>query len=147
MTNKYKIIKSWENNLETRKLKFYKLFNDRYQEQKYLRVIKNFEQRKQFTKFRISNRQLAIETGRYLRQIIEVNQKICMFCDRNETETEEHLLYICLLYDTLRFEFFQKIDMSIPVNDTEIRICTKKILKFENHVVLQMFSTKAEHRH
>ena len=73
---------------------------------------------------------MAIETGRYQRQRIEVNQRICIFCDRNETETEEHLLYICPLYDTLRFEFFQKIDMSIPVNDTEIRIYTKKDNEF-----------------
>ena len=87
-----------------------------------MRVIGNFEQRKRFTKFRISNHQLAIETGRYQRQRIEVNQRICIFCDKNETETEEHLIYISPLYETLRYQFFQKIDMGIPVNDTEIRI-------------------------
>ena len=30
---------------------------------------------------------------------------------------------------------FQKIDMSIPVNDTENRTCTKKILNFENQSI------------
>mgnify|MGYP001792873606 CR=1 FL=1 len=131
MTNEY--LNIWKTNLETSsKLKFYRIFNDRYQEQKYLEIISNFEQRKQFTKFRISNHQLAIETGRYLRQRIEINQRVCIFCNRNETETEEHLLYNCPLYDTLRYEFFQKIDMNIPTNDIEIIACTKKILNFEN---------------
>ena len=134
MTNEY--INSWGNKLQTSsKLKFYRLFNDRYQEQKYLQIISNFEQRKQFTKFRISNHQLAIETGRYQRNRIEVNQRICIFCDRNETETEEHLLYNCPFYDNLRNEFFQRIDTSIPVNDIEISTCTKEIMNFENQNV------------
>ena len=46
---------------------------------------------------------------------------------------QKSIYYTFVLFMILYvMSFFQKTDMGIPVNDTEIRICTKKILNFEN---------------
>jgi hypothetical protein len=59
----------------------------------YLTIIKNFEQRKIFTRFRKSANRLRIELGRCqgtLRQDI-----ICLHCSSGEVEDEIHYLLNC----------------------------------------------------
>ena len=49
----------------------------------------------------MSNHDLRIETGRYVRPIIPRNMRVCSECV-GTVEDEEHLLYHCPLYDDVR---------------------------------------------
>jgi hypothetical protein len=46
----------------------------------YLHILSDFYQRKSFTKFRISNHKLKIETGRYSKPITPLENRICEKC-------------------------------------------------------------------
>ena len=140
MKNKYLLY--WKSNLEkSKKLRFYESFNERYEEEMYLQTIHDFNQRKQFTKFRISNHQLAIEKSRYLPQKIQASQRLCIFCDKHEVETEEHLLYQCSLYNNLRHDFFQKLNIrNYPLIDKEMLKRTNDLFNSENEKVIYYLS-------
>jgi hypothetical protein len=61
--------------------------------EKYLDKIKNFEQRRTLTRFRISAHKLAIETDRY--KGISRHNRICTRCKDNTVEDERHFLFSC----------------------------------------------------
>ena len=64
----------------------------------YLYLIKNPTIRRTFTQFRISNRKLQIERGRY--ENIPCEQHICKLCNSNtEIENEFHLVFTCEKYE------------------------------------------------
>lgn len=65
--------------------------HDKFDFEKYLDKIKNFEQRR--TRFRISAHKLAIETGRY--KGIPRHDRICTRCTDNTVEDERHFLFSC----------------------------------------------------
>ena len=52
------------------------------------------------SRWRLSSFELAIETGRHKRPIIERNMRLCKTC--LVMEDEEHVLLTCPLYDTIR---------------------------------------------
>jgi hypothetical protein len=51
---------------------------------------------------------LAVETGRYFRPQIPLNERLCKFGNANSVENENHLLMLCPLYSDIRYELFQK---------------------------------------
>ena len=61
-------------------------------------AIHNDEQRMQYTKLRISNHNLAIEEGRYGKEKVPIENRLCTFCNNSETETEKHMLFNCAHY-------------------------------------------------
>ena len=67
----------------------------------YLRVI--------ITRWRLSNHDLRIETGRYIRPILPRNMRVCSVCV-DSVEDEEHALYHCQLYDDVRRKFRNLLD-------------------------------------
>ena len=63
-------------------------------------------------KFRISNHQLEIVTGRYKKT--RIDQRLCNICNENGcVEDEFHFLMICKEYQTERIEFCRKINQVI----------------------------------
>ena len=56
--------------------------------------------RKIVTRWRLSNLQLAIETGKYKRPKVDRNQRLCQTCLL--VEDEEHALMNCILYKQVR---------------------------------------------
>ena len=71
------------------------------------------ENRRLLAMFRAGSLPLAIETGRYSRPQIPLEQRICAHCGKNEIENEMHFLIECSLYDDLRFDFFQLVSSYI----------------------------------
>jgi hypothetical protein len=66
-------IKAWKSNLaKSRKLERYNSIKETYETEDYLNIVRNFDQRRCFTKLRISNHKLAIETGRYGKQKVQI---------------------------------------------------------------------------
>lgn len=61
--------------------------------EKYLTVIKSFEQRRNFTRLRISNHRLQIEKGRY--QDVPRQNRLCPRCPSGEIDDEKHFLFSC----------------------------------------------------
>lgn len=118
-TMKTEYVKTWNNSVfHSRKLEFYRTFKENYELEHYLELIRDFDQRRNLTKFRISNHKLAIETGRYGK--IPVDERICIFCPSKEIETEEHMVLNCSSYSDLRSQFFQKIRSEKDRNSTNV---------------------------
>ena len=93
----------WKNLLRhSPKLSFYETFKEFYEEEKYLDTINNFDQRQHFTKLRISNHKLAIETRRYSNPKTPREQRYCLLCNNNKIETEQLMIFECPTYSNLR---------------------------------------------
>jgi hypothetical protein len=93
--NKF-FINEWNRNKEKfsdGKLDTYITVKNNFGFEKYLDKIKNFEQRRTLTRFRISAHKLAIETGRY--KGIPRHDRICTRCTDNTVEDERHFLFSC----------------------------------------------------
>ena len=77
-----------KSNKNSTKLSFYSTFKDDFKLEEYLNTIKDSNQRRLFSKFRISNHKLEIEFGRY--KNIPRNERFCKFCDQSTVEDEFH---------------------------------------------------------
>ena len=122
MKNNY--FQVWKNVLKnSSKLSFYSTFKEFYEQEPYLNVLRNFEQRRLFTKFRISNHQLAIETGRYYN--IPRDDRLCSLCKTNMIETEQHLILHCPTYSNFRSEFQSKLKEKIDFSTDYVQTLTK----------------------
>ena len=62
----------------------------------YLRII--------VTRWRLSNHELRVETGRYVRPVLARDERTCSLCV-SEVEDEEHAIYHCPLYNTVRVKY------------------------------------------
>ena len=108
------------------KLAFYETFKEFYEEEKYLNIITNFEQRQQFTKFRISNHKLAIETGRYTKPFTPRDKRLCSLCNNDTAiENELHLIFDCPSYSKICFDFHSKIKDKITFSPNHVTSLTK----------------------
>ena len=58
-------------------------------------------------KLRISSHCLRIETGRYCRDRIDRQNRICTLCSR-ELEDEYHVIIKCPLYQDIRTQYIKK---------------------------------------
>lgn len=115
---------TWKNALKnSSKLSFYSTFKEFYEQEPYLNILRHFEQRRLFTKFRISNHQLAIETGRYYK--IPRDERLCLVCCTNAMETEQHLILHCPAYSDIRSEFHSKLKEKIDFSSDYITTLTK----------------------
>ena len=133
-------LKTWNSKLKnSTKLDLYDSIKENYEIEDYLTSIRNFEQRRYFTKMRTSNHKLAIETGRYIRQKIE--DRLCVFCNQNQVETEEHMLLKCSLYSNLRKELFSKISGTIDTNNLQANALLKA--KHQTSYYVSRFILKA----
>ena len=81
----------------------------------YLHILSDLNQRKSFTKFRISNHKLKIETGRYSKPL---ENRIREKCFSDEIESEEHLLK-CSFYYTSRRKLLETIMNNINHSNFE----------------------------
>ena len=74
------------------------------------------KRRKEITRWRLSNHNLRIQTGRFTHPKTPRNERICTLC--NETiEDEHHVLFECIFYDEIRSSYrllLEECD-SIPI--------------------------------
>ena len=94
------------------KLRTYTLFKTNFGLEKYLNTVKNFDQRKHITKFRISAHKLMIEQGRYLG--IPSQNRFCVKCSTNEVEDETHFLFSCTKHVIDRNNLYEVISKTCP---------------------------------
>ena len=100
---KEKYISFWRHSLEhSRKLEFYKVFKEEYSTSDYLQQLKNFDERRNLVKFKLSNHKLMIELGRYQTDHIPRENRLCPLCKSNKVENETHFLFDCSKYSLQR---------------------------------------------
>ena len=73
----------------------------------YLLSISNPKIRQAFTKFRLSDHKLLIESGRHCKPPTPVNDRLCTLCQLQAIEDEIHFLIDCNFYQNLRFPLMQ----------------------------------------
>lgn len=73
----------------------------------YLDKMNSKHYRQIITKIRISAHKLRIETGRYGRNRLERNERLCLMCENsdNEVEDEYHFIFICNRYRDIRKKY------------------------------------------
>lgn len=104
-----KYLQFWKEELtSSTKLDFYRNFKLTFSAENYVDILRNSNTRKDFTKLRISNHSLRIETGRHCRPQLQREQRLCTFCHLNDIEDELHFLLHCTLYNDLRSTFNRK---------------------------------------
>ena len=79
--------------------------------EEYLINVKNITERKNITKFRLSNHRLMIEIGRH--KGLNKEQRTCPFCPE-KIEDEFHFLCECKTYEHQRKTYLNPIISSIP---------------------------------
>ena len=103
--------------MQQRKLRTFNKFKLFGNTPAYVTKPMSFYQRKLFAKLRLGSLELRIETGRYARPRLEINERICLLCSENkrknneepEIENETHFLFYCDKLKILRDKFFSTI--------------------------------------
>ena len=95
-----------QENLDS-KLRTYTKFKCNFQREKYLTIIKNYDYRRSFSRFRISCHKLIIETGRY--KNIPAHLRICPHCTSASVGDEIHFLLTCEKFNVARLEMLKAV--------------------------------------
>ena len=96
------------NTINGNKLRTYRKYKTQLFDISYCKTVVNRSHRRILANFRSGALPLAIETGRYARPQIPLDERKCNFCNRNCIENEIHFLVDCDLYTDLRYELFHK---------------------------------------
>ena len=118
------------------KLRTYNLIKRNNKMEAYLTNLRNINHRKSLTKFRLSNHDLMIETGRHSKPKIPKEERFCPFCT-NKVEDEIHFLINFPTYNILRKKVWGDCIMLRPnfcyYTDTEkfIFLLTNEEVSFE----------------
>ena len=100
------------------KLRTYCTFKREWETEEYMRSVTTRSHRSALAKFRCGVAPLRLETGRYERGRIPVEERICLLCDCNEVESEAHVILKCPLYQDLRVELFATAeDVNVLFNE------------------------------
>ncbi len=89
------------------KLWTYTLFKDEFKFENYLSSTKYLNHMLALFCFGISSHSLRIETGRYTRPKIPVNERTFIYCPSHAVETESHFLLEYSLFIKERMDFLE----------------------------------------
>ena len=144
-----KFVQSWEDGKSSSsKLSFYNIIKQKFAREPYLDCSKGFSRRYFTTQLRISAHDLNIERGRYSNT--PRDQRVCHWCNTSMgmeiVECENHLLFDCDMYATLRDKLITRLN-NIPntyINpdiDTPIDIINNDSLRLNLMNLLSPYTT------
>ena len=119
-------LQEWhESVVNCRKLNIYRYCKDTIEMAPYHKILRERKHRSIImAKFRCSNHQLAIETGRHAPVIIDRNDRICIYCERTFdiriVEDEYHFLIVCPAYQYVRTQYLSDILDKFNINNETI---------------------------
>lgn len=93
------------------KMRTYRLYKKKIEAETYVKIPLSRDHRRILAMFRCGNLPLHIETGRYARPKLPVEQRTCFLCT-DGIENEIHFLIECPFYDDIRRKLFQKAQKS-----------------------------------
>ena len=106
-------VKFWSESILNRqtnnKLDTYGLFKKVFKFEPYLSFLKDRTKLRFLTKFRISNHELRVETGRYAKPKLPRDERYCQICNTNNVEDEFHFLLKCPAYHDQRSTLFNSL--------------------------------------
>ena len=120
-------------NMESSKLRTYKLIKGEIGFEKYLSSFKNIKERRILTKFRLSNHTLMIEKGRH--KNIDKKLRFCPFCP-NRIEDELHFLLECTCFEIHRKELFIAINERLKESHLTYRNKNEKFVQLLSNIDL-----------
>ena len=99
------------------KLRTFRKFKtiETYKCEDYLRQVTNVQHRITLTKLHLSNHNLAIETGRYVRPYKKPEERICPIC-KKDVEDERHFLTMCPSYQEKRSTLFEYLNKKYRIS-------------------------------
>ncbi len=83
------------------KLRTYKKFETEFKMESYLN-LQNVKLRTAIARFRLSAHNLRIETGRHTKPYTPVEKRLCLKCNSNNIQDEEHHLMLCEAFSEVR---------------------------------------------
>lgn len=83
------------------KLRTYKQFKSTFELENYI-LFSKLEERKYFSRIRISAHRLQVEIGRHKRPKVPLEDRTCCICNHNSIEDEKHFIVKCPSYHHLR---------------------------------------------
>ena len=95
----------------------------------YLDHVRNKSLRHEITKIRVSSHTLRIQTGRYGRNRLERNERLCMYCDNRLIDDEYHFICECPKLDYIRAKYIKDYYRTRP---NTYKLC--KLLSTQNKV-------------
>ena len=105
-------LKHWTNQTSNQsRMNSYVILNRKLAD--YLLSVRDVKQRQILTKYRLSDHNLAVETGRHRKTWLPREQRIRGHCQAEKVEIEEHFLLHCKKYDILR-QIYTKLQIYIP---------------------------------
>jgi hypothetical protein len=135
----------WSQNVQSvSKLTNYCKFKSEYGAESYIYKIHNRAHRSVFAQMRCGILPLKIETGRYTQ--IPVEFRICIFCNDNVVEDENHFLFECSLYSEVRQKFWIIFENLSPgfrqkTNDEKISLfMNRNLVKTAGEYVYECYS-------
>ena len=90
------------------KLRTYRLYKTDLIAENYVKLNMERSHRRILAKFRSGSLPLQVETGRYKKPKVPLENRICKFCSDNTVEDEMHFLISCDFYSDLRRPLFDK---------------------------------------
>ena len=97
---------------EQKKLYLYKNIPQSFTPAPHLSSLNSRKNRSLFTKLRLGNLKLEIETGRWVNT--DSNQRLCKLCTTNQVENEPHFLFDCPALSTTRNPLLEPIYTAHP---------------------------------
>ena len=94
------------------KLRTYRLLKTSCNAEIYLKSFMSKYKRSLLVQIRTGILPLNIETGRH--RNIPVDLRLCTLCDLNETESEEHFICRCRVYEDLRKKLYLYLSVNYP---------------------------------
>jgi hypothetical protein len=119
-------------------LSFYSTFKKHYNLEEYLNITKDPNQRRLFSKFRISNHKLEIEFGCY--SDVHRQERLCKYCNKLAVEDEFHFSFE--KYENLRNNLHKilKNYFQMSVTDELKRKLLSNLMSFNDPVITDLFS-------
>jgi hypothetical protein len=108
------IIKIGSDGLDHNKLRIYKTLKGSFKQEPYITNIKNRNQREWLSRYRISAHTLRVETGRYTSPVTPMSQRVCVYCDSGECDTEQHAILVCETFNLKRQCFIGRMTALLP---------------------------------
>ena len=93
------------------KLRTYRIYKTGLFTEDYVKVGMNKNHRRVLSRFRSGCLPLHIETGRYAKPKVPLNERICKFCTEGNVEDEMHFLLHCEFYSDIRRQLLLKANL------------------------------------
>ncbi len=117
--------------LNSPKLRTYRLFKCEDGLEDYIKLNLERGDRSLISQLRLGILPLRVESGRFVGERLE--NRICVNCQSNCVEDEEHFIFECSLYDDLRKTFINDVKLSHP-HFEELDITNKWCIIMHNNV-------------